>query len=653
MHATALPSRVKRWIFFDTLRNVRIIGVFQTIPFMFEISRLVEVTMHKTRILILAVAVLLLAACQAETPAPPPSPAPTQIIQIVPVVITPTPAPTPTLTPVPRPNVIRAHLLAGDNPVFDPAIGQDPTSVALIDAAFVPLVRLDEITNEARPGMATSWQASPDSKVYTFTMRANVPWVKYDATSKQMVKVQTCPDKNKQTKDRLVSARDFEYGILRALKSATASPYAPALAAVIDGADAYLAGDVTDVNKVGVKAIDDATLTLRFKDAYAFAPTMASLAAMSAVPRWLIEGDACITRLNDKWTDAANLQTYGPFVLKEYTKGATMTLIKNPSWVADDSIPLPNIDQLSFASFDGATAVKKFQNGELDVVNVPTTEFDRVQTDAVLAKNLTTIPNQCVYYYGFNTRAKFVDDPRVRRALSMTLDRAAMVTDVVKNGQQPAQWFGLPGLMGEPTLMSHPAIGVKFDPTQAKGLLDEYLKEKNLTADKLDLSLTYNPSTGNQKLAEAAQQMWRTNLGVTVKLVSQEWDAMRIAIKGKTTPQIWRLGWCLEYPDANNFLSDVVASGGSANPSERGTPIGGLNWRNDVFEDIVRRAALEKDQNKRTELYAQAEQILVNDAAALMPIYWYARGVLTQPWITRTFAFTGRERYERWQIVPD
>jgi len=133
---------------------------------------------------------------------------------------------------------------------------------------------------------------------------------------------------------------------------------------------------------------------------------------------------------------------------------------------------------------------------------------------------------------------------------------------------------------------------------------------------------------------------------VNVKLSPQEWGALNKSIKSKTAPQMWRFGWCFEYPDANNFLRDVVASGGSINADI------GLNWKDAKYEDLVKKAALEKDAATRANLYAQAEKILVNDAAALIPVYWYARGVLTQPWIKRTVAFTGRERYERWQIQP-
>jgi oligopeptide transport system substrate-binding protein len=145
----------------------------------------------------------------------------------------------------------------------------------------------------------------------------------------------------------------------------------------------------------------------------------------------------------------------------------------------------------------------------------------------------------------------------------MAVDRESLIKNVTKGEQEPARWFSRPGLSAAPTLETQPNLGVKHDPEQAQKLLDEYLKEKNLTADKLDVTLMFNTSSGHQKIAEAIQQMWRDTLGVNVKLANQEWKVFLKTIRSKDTPQIWRSGWCLDYPDANNFAREVMAVGGS------------------------------------------------------------------------------------------
>jgi oligopeptide transport system substrate-binding protein len=261
---------------------------------------------------------------------------------------------------------------------------------------------------------------------------------------------------------------------------------------------------------------------------------------------------------------------------------------------------------------------------------------------------------QCTYYYGFNTKAPVVDDVRVRLALSKAIDRQGLIDNVLKGGQEPAQWFSRPGLAGAPTIDKFPDLGVKYDPEGAKALLDEYLKEKNLTADQLDLTLMFNTSSGHQKIAEAIQQMWKDNLGVNVKLVNQEWKVYLKTIKGKDTPQIWRLGWCQDYPDANNFIREVFSLGGSGNPDEDpkdGVPDGGINLLDEAFEAKVREAAKELDPAKRVQLYAEAEDMLVVKNAAIAPIYWYTRVTVTKPYVQRTFSVLGgQEAIYKWDI---
>ena len=142
--------------------------------------------------------------------------------------------------------------------------------------------------------------------------------------------------------------------------------------------------------------------------------------------------------------------------------------------------------------------------------------------------------------------------------------------------------------------------------------------------------------------------MWKTNLGIDVKLANQEWKVFLKTIRDvKGTPQIYRLGWCMDYADANNFDREVFAKGGSANPSEGG----GIGWKNDKFEELVKQAAVELDAAKRVELYAQAEQILVYDDAAIAPIYWYTRNTATKPYVQRTFSVSGHEALEKWDIT--
>jgi oligopeptide transport system substrate-binding protein len=340
--------------------------------------------------------------------------------------------------------------------------------------------------------------------------------------------------------------------------------------------------------------------------------------------------------------------------MSEWIHDSELTIVKNPFWPGTDAIPQPKLDAVHFSMLDGTAQMAEYEAGNLDnVQDVPLADIDRIKADPTLSAEFNISPQLCTYYYGFNTTAPFVDDVRVRRALSMAVDRQALIDNVTKGEQIPAQWFARPGLAGSPTLDDHPDLGIKSDPDAAKAELQSYLDEKGLTAADLDITLMFNTSSGHQAIAEAIQQMWASTLGINVKVVNQEWAVYLETTKSKDTPQIWRLGWCLDYPDANNFDREVFASNGSSNPTDAsGKPSGGLMWKNDEYEKLVAEAALETDPAKRVDLYAQAEDILVNTDAAIIPIYWYTNLDMTKPYVTRTYSSTGHEAYEKWDMTP-
>ncbi len=595
-------------------------------------------------VLVLAVAIAVVACA--------PAPAQQQVVketvivagtpQVVEKVVTPTPA------PVKRANVVRVNTGgAGDIPSVDPNVAEDTSSITVIENSFIGLTRLNEVDSSLGPGMATKWDISADGKTYTFTLRNDVPWVKYDGAKKAVAKVQTCPDKDGKTADRKVTAKDFEYGILRALNPKTASPYAYVLGFVIDGADGYNSGTITDTKKVGVRAVNDTTLELKFLQDAAYNLNIAGLWTAYATPKWVIEGDGCNTARAERWGEPGFFQSYGPYTLKEWVHDSTMTIVKNPFWPGQANIPQAKVEEVRFSMLDEAPAMADFESGNLDAAGVPTGDIDRVKKDAKLSKLLVIAPNLCTYYLGFNTKAKYVENANLRRALSAAVDRQKLIDTILKGEQEPAQWFGRPGIAAAPTMKDSPDLGMKFNVAKAKEYLAAALKELNITVDKLDISYMFNTSSGHQKIAEFVQQQWKDNLGLTAKLTNQEWKVYLVTTKSADTPQVFRMGWCLDYPDENNFINEVVSFGGSQNPKEGG----GFNWKNDKFEKLVKDAAVEKDPKKRLDLYKQAEQIITVDDPVMIPLYWYTRVTVTQPWIKRTFSVGGHEIFYNWEVT--
>lgn len=585
---------------------------------------------------LLVIASMVLAACQPKTVVE------TVIVEGQPQVVEVTP-----VAPA-GPKVLNVNLGPGDVPTLDPAVAEDTSSITIIESTFIGLTQINEETSLLEPGMATEWESvinEDGTETITFRLRNDVPWVRWNGESVETVK--TCDG----AADRMVTANDFAYGIYRNLLPATASPYGYLLSMVLKGAEDFNNGVTEDFATVGVEVVDDYTMKMTFIVPAAYNAQIAGLWVARPQPKWVIEGDDCTEARGERWTEPGFFQSYGPYTMSEWIHDSSLVLVKNPFWPGSESVPQAKIDEVHFTMLDEQAAFAEYEAGNLDAAGVPLADIDRVKADPVLSKELVIAPNLCTYYYGFNTTAPVVSDVRVRRALSMAIDRQGLIDNVLKGGQEPAQWFSRPGLAGAPTMADHPDLGVKYNPEEAKKQLDEYLAEVGQTADQLDLTLMFNTSSGHQKIAEAIQQMWKDVLGVNVKLVNQEWAVYLDTIKGKDTPQIWRLGWCLDYPDANNFIREVFAVNGSSNPVDKdGNPAGGVMWKNDKFEEIVKQAAAESDPAKRLDLYAQAEQILVYEDAVIAPIYWYTRVSVTKPYVTRTFSVGGHELYYKWDI---
>lgn len=543
---------------------------------------------------------------------------------------------------------LKLNMGPGDIPTLDPSLAEDTSSNQIIELLTVGVTRQNEVTAGLEPGMAESWDLSEDGKTVTFHIRQGIPWVKYDAVSGEVVQVMDCQE---EPQVRTVTAFDFVYALQRTLMPANASPYAYVLY-VIEGAADYNNGVTDDFTTVGVKALDSATLEVKFVDAAVYNVNIIGMWVGHAEPSWVIDGDDCTEARGERWIETGFNQSYGPYALKEWVHDSYITVIKNPFWPGIDSSPQAKIDEITWLMLDEVPAFAEYEAGNIQVAGVPLADIDRVKADPKLSKELIIAPVLCTYYYGFNTTAPFVDDVRVRRALSEAVDRQSLVDNVTKGGQEPAQWFGRPGLGAAPTIESHPDLGVKFNPEDARAQLQSYLDEKGLTLADLDITLMFNTSSGHQKIAEAIQQMWKDNLGLDVKLVNQEWAVYLATVKSLDTPQIWRLGWCQDYPDENNFIKEVFGVGNSSNPTDAdGNPSGGVMWNNPTFEQLIKDAATELDPAKRLDMYAQAEQILVWDDAVMIPIYWYTRVTVTKPEVTRTFSVLGGlEHIEKWDV---
>ena len=262
----------------------------------------------------------------------------------------------------------------------------------------------------------------------------------------------------------------------------------------------------------------------------------------------------------------------------------------------------------------------------------------------------------CTYYYGFVNNKPPLDDVRVRRALVQSIDRQSLIDNVLKGGQIPATSFAPPGIFGAP---EPGTVGLPYDPDAARASLQEYLDEQGLTIEQFNtqspITLMYNTSEGHALIAAAIQQMWNDTLGVDVRVENQEWSVYLDTIQKDTpiddAPHVFRLGWCADYPDQNNWVHEVFNSEAGANRLRRGcNDATCTSVTPSEFDELTAAAAIEPDPAVREEMYREAERILADEEAAYAPIYHYTIVRVTKPWLTRNYPLLGGNDFFNWTI---
>ena len=504
-------------------------------------------------------------------------------------------------------------------PSVDPNLATDTTSVDCTNMLFMGLTKLDIETSQPKAWLASEWKVTADGLTWTFKMRKDVFWVHYD------------PATGKTEKKRPVTAQDVVYSVKRAANPETASDYAY-VDYIIKGVEAVNTGESTDLDSIGVKAVDDYTVEFTLTQPAGYFPAIAGMWTNNALP------SEVITEFGDKWTEPGNVWTCGPYVLATWEHENKMVMKKNTFWFDQKNVTIETVNWAMVV--EASTAMAMYENGELDVTAPPLPDMDRIRADATLSKELYIGPSPCTYYYGFNTTKPPFDNAKVRQAFSYTIDRQKLIDTVLKGGQMPAYTFACPGIFGTPA--GDPKFpGIKFDPAKGKALLAEagFPDGKGLP----EVTLMFNTSQGHQKIAEFIQQSWKENLGVEVKLANQEW-AVYLKTCDTDAPQIYRMGWCQDYPDENNWVMEVFHPTKSPNRGK---------WSGadaDEFGKLVEQAAAESDPAKRAELYFKAEKIVAVDSAVLAPIYYYTTVAMTKPYVERTYSKAGHQEFWYWKV---
>lgn len=490
---------------------------------------------------------------------------------------------------------------------IDPTKCADHPGGTVITNVFAGLLQAHPQTLEPMPDVARSWELSPDGKVYTFHLRPSL-WS--DGVP--------------------LTARDFEYSWKRVLARDTASRYATLLYPLKNG-EAFHQGKVPSF-EVGVKAIDDLTLRVELEDPLPYFLDLTTYYTTFPVPRHVIDRLARAGLNTDLWTRVEHIVSNGPFVLTEWRFRQFMTLRRNPQYWDRQAVKLERV-RLNMVESNN-TVLNLYATGELDYVGssgqLPSEFLDHLSRFA----DFSNYPQLAVYFYWFNVKAKPLDDARVRRALSLAVDRAQLVKYVTRAGQIPSADVVPDGLAGYRALRS-----LIFDPVEARRLLKAagYGPGRPLPT----ITLRYNTMEQHKLIAEAVQQMWKKHLGVDVQIENQEWKVYLKALNAKDF-QIARFGWIGDYPDPYTFL-DLLASGNGNNSS---------NWSDPRYDALLRRANRTQDPAARLAWLREAEA-LSKEAAPLLPLYVYTRAELSKPYLMGRFSnVQARTLMKYWWIDP-
>lgn len=530
------------------------------------------------------------------------------------------------LTGAQEPKIMHSAVLPGDLTI-DPALARWVQEIQVVSMMYPGLCTFEEKTSSLQPGLALDWQISADSKTVTFHLMKDVPWVRWDKDKNAVVQIT-----DDAGKVRTVTANDLVYGYNRTLDPATGSEYSSVLAPWVVNGSEKLRGEAV---QLGIKAVDDYTVEITSPKPAGYLPYIYSLWMARPQPQWAIE------QYGDTWTELGNFPSYGPYALHVYDHDVEIAIVKNPYWPGNDAVPQAKIDEHTWVYLDEAAALTSYEAGELDWINfVPPADLDRLRVER--PNELTIAPDTCTYFYGFNVLKPPTDNVHLRRALSLAIDRSVIV-QITNGGEVPAGFFTRPDVAAAPKQEDYPQYAIKTDVEAAKKELQAYFDETKTTAKDLPpIILMHNTSTRHATIAQAIQQMWKENLGIDVEITTQDSNVFNETLR-RDAPQVFRKGWCWDYPDTSSFLDEVFRNVGPDSNNN-------TNWSNEEYNKLVDQAGVLTDDNARRDLYAQAENILVNQEAAIAPIYFYTIQQLTQSYVERNFAADKVERLYKWDV---
>lgn len=498
----------------------------------------------------------------------------------------------------------------GSNPeTLDPALNSAVDGGNTIITVFETLLIINE-NNEAVPGQAESWTTSEDGLTWTFTMRDGLKWS--DGTD--------------------LNAKDFEYSFKRMADPDTAAPYAETCLGMIDGFEEAAGFPDADGNPtvepnldaLNVKASDDGkTLTIVLAYPCSYFDKIVAFAAMSPVQKATVEANG------DAWcTSADTFVSNGPYMITEWTPSERIVLTKNPNYVGGwDSSKIVSESITLLLLEDSSASFAAYNSGEAQLIkDVPTDEIPSL-TKAEDGGDFYVDTILGTYYVSLNLKRDAFKDAKVRRALSLAIDRDYVANTIMQGTYSTADSIVGPGIVDENGYFhdngNAPYISADYEANlaEAKKLLADAGYPNGEGYPTLEYST--NDAGYHVPLAEYLQQAW-SDLGITLTISKMEWSSFTAARRAGEY-DVARNGWVMDYNDPSNML-DLFCSGNGNNDGK---------YSNPEFDAAIEASRVADVSEHFAQLH-KAEDILMEDTGCL-PIAYYNDYWLQSPALKGTW----------------
>ncbi|MCG2593509.1 peptide ABC transporter substrate-binding protein [Ramlibacter sp. XY19] len=466
---------------------------------------------------------------------------------------------------------------------LDPAIAESVGANNITRDLFEGLTANDA-DGKIVPGVAESWkQINPTT--WVFKLRPNAKW----------------------SNGEQVTAQDFVYGIRRFLDPKTASNYASTYGVfLLNGAEA--AAGKKPTSEVGVKALDKLTLEVKTSQPVTFLPGLMSNNNLGALHQ------ASVEKFGKDWTKPGNLVSNGAYVLKEWQVNSKVVIEKNPQYWDAANVQLTRVTYLPVE--DGNADVKLFESGQNEwVYQLPPGTYESAKKQ--FPKDVRNAPMLGLRYYSFQTQSPAFKDIRVRKALSMVIDRDILSQKVTADGQSPAYGLIVKGMEG--------ADNSDYDwarwPMAQKVAEAKKLLEAAGVKPGTKYTFSYNTSEYHKKMAIFAQSEWKSKLGINIELEAMEFKVL-LKKRHDGAFEIARNGFIADYNDATNFLALVRCDSDQNN-----------NFNcNRQAEKLIIEGTSQTDAAKRKQLLTQATKMIMEDYP-IIPLVQYSLPRLVKSYV--------------------